>query len=103
MFDRSLFGKRLKYFRWKRGLTQEQLAEKADISYSYLLHLESGDNTPSIQVMVNLLNVMGINYSELMSDYDYEVSLDSILLEKLKNATEAEIDIALFILSNLQK
>jgi transcriptional regulator with XRE-family HTH domain len=42
-------GQRLKEWRAKRKLTQQQLAEKADIEYKYLQRLE-GKKPPAIKI-----------------------------------------------------
>lgn len=43
------FGKKLKLFRHKRKLTQEQLANAAGIDYKYLQKIE-GKNPPNIKI-----------------------------------------------------
>ncbi len=42
-------GKRIKEFRRNRGLTQEKLAELANIDYKYLQRIE-GKNPPAIKI-----------------------------------------------------
>ena len=49
--ENAAFGKRLKEARMKKKLTQEQLAEKADISAIYLSELERGEKSPSMTVL----------------------------------------------------
>jgi len=46
---RRLFAKRLKQFRERRGLTQQELAERAGLDYKHLQTLE-GKNPPNITV-----------------------------------------------------
>ena len=46
---RLKFGQRLREWRAKRKLTQQQLAEKADIEYKYLQRLE-GKKPPAIKI-----------------------------------------------------
>ena len=101
MFDRELFGKRLKYFRKKRGFTQEEFSEKADISYSYLLSLEAGKNNPSADVLISLLNAININYNELMNEKDYDKSLTDTVIEKFDYLDDTELEFISLILSKL--
>ena len=57
----------LAYYRKARGLTQEQLAEKAGISPGYLAHLEalSSDAEPSFDMLSKLAYALDVTISEL--------------------------------------
>ena len=46
---RKKFGKRLKLMRKVRGLTQEQLAEKLDLSVEMVSFMERGIHAPSFE------------------------------------------------------
>ena len=46
---RTKLGKKIKHYRNERGLTQEKLAELANIDYKYLQRLE-GKNPPAIKI-----------------------------------------------------
>lgn len=47
------------------GLTQEMLANKARISRSYLVNIEAGKYTPSLEVARNLSHVLKSSIDEL--------------------------------------
>ena len=47
------------------GLTQEKLAEKADISLRYVQQLEAGQRNPSIATLVRLRKALGCSYDDL--------------------------------------
>ena len=49
-------GMRVRLFRQKRGLSQEQLAELADISVTHMSHIETGNTKLSLQVLVDIAN-----------------------------------------------
>lgn len=55
-------GSNIKYFRKKAGLTQQQLADKAQISISYLSKLEAMGCKKSISISMlnNIANVLEI-------------------------------------------
>ncbi|MCI8360012.1 MAG: helix-turn-helix transcriptional regulator [Clostridiales bacterium] len=61
-------------FRRERGWTQEQLAEKAGVSVSYLASLEApnSDIAPSFRVQCNLAYALGVEPSDL-TEMDGEV------------------------------
>lgn len=60
------FGKSLQKARKTRGLTQEELAEKLDISRSYMGHLEQGLKNPSFELLQKLAKHLKVKASDLM-------------------------------------
>ena len=62
-----MFLKNLAKIRKEKGLTQEGLARKADISYHTLVKLESrGIRNPKIDTVVKLAEALGIGLDELV-------------------------------------
>lgn len=55
------FGRRLKELREQAGLTQEQLARKADLSTSFLSKLEQKDHDPSWTTVQALAKALGVD------------------------------------------
>ena len=64
---RLKFGKRLREWRSKRRLTQQELAERADIEYKYLQRLE-GKKPPAIKIdtIAKLAGALKIEPSKLV-------------------------------------
>jgi transcriptional regulator with XRE-family HTH domain len=60
-------GARLKEIRKARGLTQEALAEKVDLSPQYLSRLEGGHQSPSIETMARLAEALDLELFELFN------------------------------------
>ena len=54
-------GDRIKEIRKKQGLTQEQLAEKVDITLEYISQIERGLKIPSMQVFIKLVEVLDVS------------------------------------------
>ena len=52
--------------RMEKGMTQEALAEKADISHRYLQSLEAGQKQPSITVVAQLRLALKCSWDELL-------------------------------------
>lgn len=52
-------GMRLRCLRLARSLTQEQLAESADISVSFLSMIERGERTPHLTTLQALAKALG--------------------------------------------
>ena len=61
------FGQNVYRLRNKAQLTQEQLAEKADISRRYLQLIEASRYTPTIEVAARLRAAFKVTWGELMS------------------------------------
>ena len=52
------FGRVIKFYRAKRGLTQEVLARKADITVTYLSKVENARKEPSLPLLRNLCRLL---------------------------------------------
>jgi transcriptional regulator with XRE-family HTH domain len=62
---KDILAANLKHNRRKKGLTQEKLAEMADISLRYLAMLELGNSFPSGDVLEKLSEALGIQAFQL--------------------------------------
>lgn len=60
-------GAAVKARRKQLKLTQEELAEKVDISASFLGHIERGTRTASLETVVKLCNCLKVSPSLLLS------------------------------------
>jgi transcriptional regulator with XRE-family HTH domain len=60
------FGQNVYRLRNSSGLTQEQLAEKADISRRYVQLIEASQYTPTIEVAAKLRAAFSVSWEELM-------------------------------------
>ncbi|OGN08584.1 MAG: hypothetical protein A2750_03340 [Candidatus Yanofskybacteria bacterium RIFCSPHIGHO2_01_FULL_45_42] len=57
----------IKEVRAKLGLTQDDLAKKADIKYTTLMKIESGTvNKPSVQTMDKIARALGVSIEYLI-------------------------------------
>lgn len=57
----------IKKMRSKLGLTQDDLAKKADIKYTTLMKVESGTvNKPSVQTMDKIARALGVSIEDLI-------------------------------------
>jgi transcriptional regulator with XRE-family HTH domain len=62
---REIFAKNLRENRKRRGLSQEKLAEKADISTHYIVVIELARNFPAADVIERLAGALDIDIHEL--------------------------------------
>jgi transcriptional regulator with XRE-family HTH domain len=63
---RRLFGKSLRELRVERGLSQEKLAELADLHRNYIGMLERGGQNPSLEVICRIARALKLRPAELM-------------------------------------
>jgi transcriptional regulator with XRE-family HTH domain len=59
------FGTRLAFIRIKKSMTQEQLAEAAEISTDFLSLIERGLRAPSFLTLERLARALGVEVKEL--------------------------------------
>jgi transcriptional regulator with XRE-family HTH domain len=67
-----LIGERIKSIRRARGLTQEEVAEKAGIKSSYVTGIETGKRNSSLKTVAKLLNALNVEPSELFNFSEIE-------------------------------
>ena len=72
-------GKKIKRLRLKKGLTQEELGERTDLSKGFISQLERDINSPSIETLFSILNVLG---SKPKDFFDDEQVVQKLFLKK---------------------
>ena len=65
----KIFGKVLREFRIKSGLTQEQLSEKLGISLKYISRIENGNNGVKTQTLIRYMDILGITPNLLYQEF----------------------------------
>jgi transcriptional regulator with XRE-family HTH domain len=63
---REILARNALALRRERGLTQEEVCQKANLDRSYLWGIEKGANNPSIEVVARLAKVYGVEPYELL-------------------------------------
>ena len=66
--DKITMGDRIKETRKKQDFTQEQLAEKVDVSVEYISEIERGLKIPSMQLFIKFLEVLDVSADYLLRD-----------------------------------
>jgi transcriptional regulator with XRE-family HTH domain len=67
--EAQLFGRRLRELRQSRDLTQEALAEAADLSGNYISDLELGLKVPSLTIVVRLSQALDVAAADLLTAF----------------------------------
>lgn len=66
--DKIEIGKRIKKYRTERGITKHDLAGKAGISPSYIHSIEKGEKCPTVEVISEICDSLGITLSSFFSE-----------------------------------
>lgn len=61
-------GQRVRRLRKARGLSQEQLAERAGISVTHMSHIETGNTKLSLPVLVSLSEALSVPADDLLHE-----------------------------------
>lgn len=65
---RRVFGRRLRAVRHERGLTLEDVAELADMHWSYISQVERGERNVGVDNMAALADAVGIHLKDLLDE-----------------------------------
>ena len=61
-------GKKLKGLRVMKGLTQEELADRAELSKGFISQIERNLTSPSISTLMDILQCLGTDLKDFFSD-----------------------------------
>lgn len=62
-------GQKIRKYRKEKGLSQEQLAEKVNISVTHMSHIETANTKLSLPVLVDIANVLQVQTDRLLFDH----------------------------------
>lgn len=100
METKKLIGLRIKELRKSRHLSQEHLAEKADINSKYLSRIECAKENPTLDMLIKLANALEVEMWE-MFDFGHVVSqkeLKEAIQRFSKSADEPTLRLALKVI-----
>jgi transcriptional regulator with XRE-family HTH domain len=92
------FGKRIQALRKKSGLSQELLAERAEIAHRALQTIESGQGNPTLETISALANALNMGAADLFADelaYQGELFLEVVRL--LTSMDKDQLSAVLFV------
>lgn len=103
IIDKTL-GKVFKEYRVKNKLTQEEIAEKLEISAKYISRIENGSGGVKTETLVNYINLLGISpnviFEKLIKNKNLKLELE--LSEKASHLSEANIQFLIDIIDLLE-
>ncbi|GGE31301.1 helix-turn-helix domain-containing protein [Streptococcus himalayensis] len=91
-------GRLIRHYRLEKGFTQQELAERAELSLPYINFLENNKRSVSLETLFTILNVLEVSPSNFFRpfSYSYDENLSELIL-RLQNSPEQDKYIALFL------
>lgn len=95
-------GKRMKELRVFYGLTQQELADRAELTKGFISQLERNQNTPSISTLLDIIQCLGTTPAEFFT----EPKLEQIVFKRndyFEKINEDQTAVIEWIVPNAQK
>ena len=101
----SAIGKKIKEYRVKNHLTQEELAEKLNISVKYVSRIENGNGGVKLETLINAMNFLSITpniaFYDLIKNDDLELQL--LLSSKISELSKDKIEFLISFIDLFKK
>jgi transcriptional regulator with XRE-family HTH domain len=65
---RKILGDNIRTYRLKAGLSQEKLAERADLHHNYVGDIERGEENVSVDALMRIAMALKVQLSDLVRD-----------------------------------
>ena len=67
--EAEIFGRTLRRLREAAGLSQERVAQEADLTTGYISDLERGLKAPGLATIIRLATALGVSPSDMLKDF----------------------------------
>ena len=84
-------GQKIRRYRKEKGLSQEQLAEKVNISVTHMSHIETANTKLSLPVLVDIASVLQVQTDELLFDIKPQAGT-ALLMQIVSDCTPQQIE-----------
>ena len=88
-----MVGKKIKYYRLKRGLTSEALAKKVGCTKSAISLYESEEREPNQEICAKIADALGVQWIDLSSREDAKLVFDHAGFRKKQSASKKDIEL----------
>ena len=91
----SIIGVRLKQARINKKITQEELAEKLDVSVTYISRIERGSTAITLKRLSAMCNLLEVSMGEILDDVSPKSAsyLNNAFSDLLKNCPPEKLDL----------
>lgn len=86
-----VLGEKIKNLRLSCDLTQEELADRCELTKGYISQLENDLTSPSIATLIDILSALGTDLKEFFSDSDAEEKVSFTKNEFIEKETDGYI------------
>lgn len=104
--DYSIIGSRIRKARLEKNITQEELAEKIDVSVAFISRIERGTSHINLKRLSQLCNILDIKEGVILNGTNIESTnylsqeFNDLLLSCSKDTQKLIYDIAKIIIAN---
>ena len=84
-------GQRIRRYRREKGMSQEQLAERVNISVTHMSHIETGNTKLSLPVLVDVADVLQVGADDLLTDR-VQTADSEYILKLVSGCTPQQMD-----------
>ena len=98
-------GKRIRQYRIARNMKQEDLADKTNLSVTYIGMIERGEKFPRLETFVAIVNALDVTSDALLADVTttgYKIK-ESMLSEKLDELSDEDREMAYDLIDTVLK
>ncbi len=98
-------GKKINYYRIKKGITQQELSDLIDVVPSNISHIERGTNHVSLPTLVKIAEVLEVSLDQLLCESVAEAKpiRQNVIAELLSDCSQAELESITEILVSVKK
>ncbi len=86
-----VIGEKIKNLRLSCNLTQEELADRCELTKGYISQLENDLTSPSIATLIDILSALGTDLKEFFSDSDDEEKVSFNKNEFIEKVTDGYV------------
>ena len=101
VIDIESIGSRVKFHRLRNKISQEELADLAQISRVHISYLERGDRIPSLDSFIKIANALNVSADELLAD-NLLVTGNNMNSEELDILFDCSVDEQQILLRNMR-
>lgn len=95
-------GKRMKELRIQYGLTQQELADRAELTKGFISQLERNQNSPSVSTLLDIIQCLGTTPADFFTDEEPEqiVFREEDYFKKIDDENQSVVE---WIIPNAQR
>lgn len=103
--DYVKLGKRIRNIRKEKGLTQESLAEKSDLSANHISHIERANTKVALPTLIQIVNALEITTDDVLCDSITKAKMPYVnkICSLAADCNEKEIRIFCAVLETLKE